>query len=1137
VELEGFKTSLHPDLRCEVDSSLTIDIVMEVGDVSENVTVVATGQTLNRADASLGNTVNSDLIDGAPLEARNMTQLLTLQPGVTPEGYVSGSRADQSNVTLDGIDANDQFWGDVFAPVLRVTPDSVQEFRVVTSNPTAAQGRSSGAQISLITRTGSSEFHGSVYAYHRNTLTSANNFFNNRVGVPRPKLIRNVFGARIGGPIVPERAFFFFNYEGRKDRKEETAIRWVPLPHLGEGRMFYGGLNGQTIELGPDELAQLYPATGGVNPAALAVYRDTASRYRANDSTWGDGYNYGGFRFNNSIPLDWNSFSARVDLNLTDDQTLFLRGNYQWDHESFWGPRWPDSSPTTWWLHPLGIAAGHAWTISPALVNTFRYGLTRMADSKLGNSTQDSIWITGSPSNYQRSQSRTTPLHQFTNDTSWIVGSHTFQFGANIRLIDTKTVALSGSYDAAEVSYGLYELGSLVEPVRGTELDIAVDEEWVYEQAVTDLLGRYTYHIANLNYGADFSLMPSGSPRRRAFSSDEYEFYFEDSWQARPSLTLNLGLRWGVNTPVSETSGFQVQPTVSLASYFDRRIESAAQGIPMIEPISTDLAGPFYDRPGYYATDWNNFSPRFSIAYSPSFQEGILNSIFGKAGQSVLRGGFAITYDHIGSVLAMRLDGGTSLNFSSSLETPYYLYNVTDSPGPLFTGFDQDLRSLALPEWGIPETLTFPMTHPMDAYGRIENSLDDSITTPINYTWNVSFGRELPFGLFIEASYLGRSARNLLAGRDVMHFNNLVDPVSGQSWYEAAAILMDHRWANTPLDEIPTIPFFENLFPSLGNWGLGTPSEAAYWWVAREALGGLDWLDWTWMQFVFNNSGTHPFMFMHPQYGSLGVKSTIARSDYHALTATIRKRFSNSLSFDLNYTWSKSMDNASGGQVSGSTGLDTLILNPLSPDDMYAVSGFDTRHIVNSIWLWELPLGRDRKYWNDLPAIGEALLGGWSFNGIFRWNSGRPLHGPHEYSRWATNWVRTSWNTRIRDPKPRPHKEGEHPNYWDDPQYAWNSFRDARAGETGDRNVFRDPCFFTIDIGLHKSFTMPYKEQHRLIFGWEVFNVTNTQRLSGGARWGLNPDPQIGKMDIGFGNIDEIQGHPRVMQFSLRYEF
>jgi hypothetical protein len=901
--------------------------------------------------------------------------------------------------------------------------------------------------------------------------------------------------------------------------------------------MRYGGLNGQTIELGLDELAVLYPDLGGINPHVLPVYRDTAARYKANEDSWGDGYNYSGFRFNNSAPLDWNNFTARVDMNLTEKQTLFVRGNYQWDHDTFDGSKWPDSPSTSWWLHPLGIAVGHAWAISPALVNTFRYGLTRMADSILGDSDQDGIWITGAPQRNTRSQSRTTPLHQFTNDISWIVGSHTFQFGANIRLIDTKTVSSAASYDEAEVSYGLYELNALVEPVRGTEFDIAIDEEWIYELAVTDLLGRFTYHKANLNYGADFGLMPSGSPLRRAFSTDEYDFYFEDSWQTHPSLTLNLGLRWGVNTPVSETTGLQVQPTTSLAGYFDLRVASAVQGVPMNEPISTDLAGPYYDRPGYYATDWNNFSPRLSLAYSPGFQEGILNSIFGESGQSVLRGGFAIIYDHVGSVLAMRLDGGSSLNFSSSLETPYYFYNVTDSPGPLFTGFDQDLRSLALPQWDIPEKLKFPMTHPLDAYGRIENSLDDSITTPINYNWNLSFGRELPFGLFLEVSYLGRSARNLLAGRDILHFNNLVDPTSGQSWYDAASILMDHRWANTPLDEALTIPFFENLFPSLADWGLGTPSQAAYWWVAREAVGGLDWLDWTWMQFVLNNSGTHPGMFMHPQYGSLGVRSTIARSDYHALTATIRKRFSDSLSFDLNYTWSESMDNASGGQAQGNLNVNTLIVNPLSPDDMYAVSGFDTRHVVNSIWLWELPFGRGRAYWNDLPGFGEALLGGWSFNGIFRWNSGLPLHGPQEYFRWATSWVRPSWNSRIRDPKVRPHKEGDHPNYWDDPQYAWNSFRDARAGETGDRNVFRDPSYFTIDFGLHKSFAMPYKEQHRLVFGWEVFNATNTQRLSGGARWGLNPDPQIGKMDTGFGNIDQIPGHPRVMQFSLRYEF
>jgi hypothetical protein len=278
-------------------------------------------------------------------------------------------------------------------------------------------------------------------------------------------------------------------------------------------------------------------------------------------------------------------------------------------------------------------------------------------------------------------------------------------------------------------------------------------------------------------------------------------------------------------------------------------------------------------------------------------------------------------------------------------------------------------------------------------------------------------------------------------------------------------------------------------------------------------------------------------MFVQPQFSALAAWSTIARSDYHALTATLRKRFQENLTFDVNYTWSKSMDNASGRQDEWYYRTSALILNPLDPEKNFSLSDFDVQHIVNSNWIWRLPVGKGQRYGQNFSGLAQAFLGGWELDGIFRWNSGRPQESPWE-TRWSTNFNIPSWGIRTRDPEPQPSKEGDHPNFWRDPLHAYNSYRDLKAGEMGDRNVLRMTDYVALDLGIRKAFEMPYAEGHRLTFGCEVFNVTNTQKLGVSERLALYPDPKLAiEPSPGFGRINSIQGMPRVMQFSLRYDF
>src|SRR6185369_14597068 len=553
VTAPGFKTASASGLVALVDTPTVRDVELEIGAVSETVDVTSAAEAaINTSDASLGNSFERKRIVELPLNANNVVGLLSLQPGVTRSGFVNGGRADQSNITLDGVDVNEQQDGldvitdEAFASVLRVTRDSLQEFRVTTTNPNAEQGRSSGAQVSLVTRSGSNQWHGSLFEIHRNTVTTANDFFNNAAGVERPQLLRNIFGGSLGGPIKKDKAFFFFTYEGFREATATSVVREVPLPTLGQGIVRYRTESGFSDPgcpagtpsgvdcLTPAEINAAYEAfngeTPGINPAALNFLAAAAQRYPANDTTVGDGLNTGGFRFNARTPTELNTYIALFDFNLTNNQQLFLRGNYQNDLVtravyfssdcSVPGDNiqcFPDTPALQTWNHPKGLAVGHVWTISPTLVNRFNYGLTRASFTQNGDSTDNQVnfRFIFSPQSFQRTLSRTTPVHNFVDDVSWVRGNHTWGIGGNVRLITNNRISTGASFDEAVINPSFYNASGavLIDPFddfqSGSDL----------RDALASVIGRYSQYSANLVYDASGQLQQVGTATDRAFAT------------------------------------------------------------------------------------------------------------------------------------------------------------------------------------------------------------------------------------------------------------------------------------------------------------------------------------------------------------------------------------------------------------------------------------------------------------------------------------------------------------------------------------------------------------------------------------------------------------------------------------------
>ncbi len=1203
VEAQGFKKSSLSAFSALVDKATTINVTLEVGQVTETVNVDTTGieNIINTQDASIGNNFVSKQIENLPLNGRNVAALLSLQSAVTPDGSVAGGRRDQANITLDGVDVNDQQTGqditgnNAFTAVLRVNPDSVDEFRVTTSNPDASKGRSSGAQISLITKSGTNEFSGALYEYHRNTATTANDFFNNKAGdyiatdtnvingrnvvgedrVPRPKLIRNLFGGRLGGPIIKDRLFFFYNFEGMREAKETSVQRLVPLPSLGAGNLKFFDNLGNAITLTPTQINALVVSSGtaagqvvDINPLALAQLSAAANRYAANDTSIGDGINTSGFRFNSSTGVKQNAHTARFDWILTSDQKhqLSFRGNYQQDLAD--GIRqFPDTPSPATWSHPLGIAATHTWLVSNSMTNRFSFGLTRLAFSNQADSSDPNLSYRDvfAPARFVREFSRVNPTYNFTDDFTWLKGNHNLQFGTNLRFIKNGITNFAQAFDTGQANFGFYEGSgnSVLVPVSeflktttgDANRDIGAAWTRSVQSGLSALLGRLSQYTANYNFQLDGNPFPAGAPTFREWATEEYDVYAQDIWKARPNLTLTLGLRYGISMPVYETQGFQVAPNIPLQKYFEDRVAASAKGQNYDVPLILDLAGRANNRPDFYKTDKNNFQPRVAAAWSPNFKSGFLNKIFGNENDTVFRGGFAITNDYFGQQLAVTFDAANTLGFATSRTVPANTYNITNRPAPLYSGINMAIRPL--PNITAPANLVFPQQQPANNARRIETSLDTNLVSPINYSWNVSLGRKLPKGAYLDVSYIGRAARNLLATRDVMAPNNLTDPVSGQTYYQAASYVELQRRAGTPIAQLQNQPFFENLWTpgslvalkSGTPYPVGTTNTQAIYLAMNGEVGGNDWSS---MQTLLDNrSGKR--LFHQSQYAALTSFGTIASSDYHAMAVSIRQRLKG-VTWDLNYTWSHSMDDASGLQNAGTFGS-AFIVNALRQEDNRANSDFDLTHILNFNSVWELPVGKGQRYFSSMNKVLNGIFGGWQLSTIYRYNSGFPVansiavtaNGTRFFddSGWVTNWNIKSGVVRIKDLQSSTNPIGrvtnkfgdQVPNLFTDVNGAYNSFRSPLPGESGDRNQIRFEGFMTLDAGLAKSFGSPWSENHRMSIRWDVFNVTNSAFLTGLASTAVGYQPDKGTPSAAWANLTTQQGTARVMQFALRYDF
>jgi hypothetical protein len=1121
----GFSEAVVNDVILEVNVPRTLDLKMEVGAVTETVAVSAEAAQVNTTDASIGNAITSGPILALPLNGRSIVDLLSLQPGVVHtgqgttddrDGAVNGGKSDQANVTLDGVDVNDQMNRDAFTSALRMTPDSVQEFRVTTLNANADSGRSSGAQVVMITKGGTNARHGSLYEYHRNTITSANSFFNNASGVPREKLIRNVFGASFGGPIKKNRLFFFGNYEGRRDAKDSSVTRNVPSMDMRQGILHYLRDDGSMATVTPTDLArELDPR--GVNQAALKIFQSYPT---PNDFTVGDGMNLVGYRFTAPTPLRWNTYITRLDYTIdsANKHTVFFRGNLQNDHESD-VPQLPGQAPRSVTLrNNKGFGAGLTSLLSATLVNTFRYGLTRQGADITGLQTAAMVTFRGVDPTVANTQNFTSiiPVHTFGDDLNWTKGAHTLQAGAVVRATHNRRIDFQNAFSSANAN-GSWLTSSGAE-LNAPFADMSSGAYTLFRWAATDVMGLITEGNAQYNYLASGKPIGQGNAVHRDFVNTEYEMYVQDTWKASRKLTITAGLRWSLMPPIHEANGQQMSSSIPIGEWFNTRGALADQGKSQTQAGSIAFLpsnGPG-GRP-LYPYSKKDVAPRLAVAYSPN-------------SKTAIRAGFGMFYDLFGSGL-MRSQDATAFGLSTALTNPSAVLDVATAPR--FTNIYTLPPEVLLPDPGAH----FPATYP-DAFA-ITNGIDDTLKPPYSMTGNLSVQHEVSKGWVVQASYIGRWSRRSLTRRDAAMPTNLRDPKSGMTYFQAATILARQAVAGVATADVQKVPYWENLYSKAA-----TSSLSATQVVFNRYNANL--YDWTYALYQLDTSqggcdtrkrcsDQGPYTLYSPQFSYLSVFSSVGSGDYNGGQITVTKHFGDGGYLNFNYTLSKSMDIRSSTERRGYT--TGVIWNPWFPNLSRGVSDYDTTHLFNALGAYSLPVGKGKHFLTDAHGIAEAVLGGWQISGAWRWTSGFPA-SVYETGVWPTNWnnnVWASWNLNkfaIGQSKNAPGiAGGSGPNMFPNPQQGLDAFQYVMPGEIGNRNPVRGDGIFNIDTALTKRFIMPYSEKHSLQFRWEVFNLTNTAKF----------DPYTASLDISdsgtFGKYTDQLTSPRVMQFGLRYEF
>ena len=1174
VEQSGFKKFQSTGNQLEVNTPLTVDAAMEIGQVSEIVTVQGGAEQLQTANATIGNVVEQKAIETLPLNGRNPLTLLLLEPGVVQRSFggagsgvhVNGARDRAYNVTIDGIEANESSVPNPVSNLYRINPDNVQEFKVTTNNATAEEGRNSGASISIATRSGTSEFHGTGFLFFRNDALNSNDWYANAQKGQKPVIRMGQYGFEMGGPIKKNKTFFFGSYQANRVDFTQPIDQTFgfPVVYTAEARngifryfvpdpanpLVIGGstiTRNSTLLVNPSTGALLVPicatatslrcvrvydsrttGAGGNNTQAKPLDSSVATLLNLfplpnNFASAGEGLNTATYAWNPPTAIRGPAINARIDHNFNENNSLFVR--YLWsDYNTLKGdplngrPQvYPNNPPQgEVFRRTSNLAVGYRKVISPRIVNELTAGYGRFG-FLFTQGEANPAWPNIPPFDFnsisepylntpRTARWVTTP--QLLDNLSVVHGAHVFRGGINFRFyrhVDqrgqpgginvTPTVTFSATTRPAFI-------GTTGNSGFATAPNINSTDSGTLGSLINNLYGlpasMTQVFISNLNDNVflPFKTGDQVTLYAEKHNLDQYNLYFQDEWKVRPNLTLNYGARWEINPPAN---------TSPHANVYVASTPIAGTPLPATPVVNTPGAVSFVKANHWYEGSFNGaIGPRFGLAYSPDFKSGFLRTLFGDSSKSVIRLGYGIAFDTISS-FQVTAAAGRIPGLVQSCTTSYS--TTTSAFSTITAGCVNSPDINKTVAGGFPTQLPAPSVKPLTLLTPSQQLRANAppiavfapkMQLPTVHEWNLSLQRELPWGLVMQAAYIGRRGEHLFMAYDI----NQTNP---DAILPSFLIMQQNRAKGcTPAGTGCVGGVAPPLLAQLQTQGGLSATAAASFLNSSTTTGELD----------INGAGSFARRIedntlglkLRPnqQFALITYLDNSGDSNYHAAQFTLRRRFSSGLGLSMAYTFGKSIDNQSVDPVGASSGGGLSTTNSRTPTDIRnfreerARSDFDRTHVLTAASVWEVPVGRGRRFFGSSSGIVNQVLGGWTINTIYTQMTGEPFavrsgaftsNGSHEGRAGVQQPVSAKLQELPGSPLAGP-VLFKPVNALTCGVDLTQAFCIPPPGQNGaGRNIFTAPGYWNVDFGFIKTF--PITERVKIQFRTEMFNAFN----------------------------------------------